>query len=142
VSTFIDLKRIEKFIDKQGVAFISSIDEQGFPNTKAMLPPRKREGLRVFYFSTNTSSIRVRQYKKNPNASVYFYHKGIVRYQGVMLVGTMAVLEDDETKKWLWRTGDKIFYPEGVADPDYCVLQFTAHAGRYYKDLKTESFTV
>lgn len=29
---------------KWGVAFISSIDDEGFPNTKAMLPPRKREG--------------------------------------------------------------------------------------------------
>lgn len=50
---------IGNLIDKQGVAFISSVDEEGFPNTKAMLPPRKREGIKVFYFSTNTSSMRV-----------------------------------------------------------------------------------
>lgn len=33
---------IGKLIDKQSVAFISSVDQDGFPNTKAMLPPRKR----------------------------------------------------------------------------------------------------
>lgn len=26
--------------------------------------------------------------------------------------------------------------------PDYCVLRFTAQSGRYYRDLKTESFEV
>ena len=46
---------IGNLIDKQGVAFISSVDGDGFPNTKAMLPPRKREGIRTFYFTTNTS---------------------------------------------------------------------------------------
>ncbi len=35
-------KTIGNLIDKQSVAFISSIDKDGFPNTKAMLPPRKR----------------------------------------------------------------------------------------------------
>ncbi|MBE5942992.1 MAG: pyridoxamine 5'-phosphate oxidase, partial [Lachnospiraceae bacterium] len=27
-------------------------------------------------------------------------------------------------------------------DPDYCVLRFNAESGRYYCDLKTESFTI
>ena len=51
------LKKIENFIKKQKVSFISSIDEEGYPNIKAMLAPRKRIGLHEFYFSTNTSSI-------------------------------------------------------------------------------------
>ena len=45
---------IESFIRKQKVAFICSVDEDGFPNVKAMLKPRKMEGLHSFYFSTNT----------------------------------------------------------------------------------------
>ena len=49
-----DLKAIEKFIDKQKVSFICSIDINGYPNVKAMLKPRKRNGLKEFYFSTNT----------------------------------------------------------------------------------------
>ena len=60
--------KIEAFIRKQRVAFICSIDEDGFPNVKAMLKPRKIEGLRHFYFSTNTSSMRVKQYLNDPKA--------------------------------------------------------------------------
>lgn len=137
-----DISKVEKFIDKQKVSFICSVDDEGFPNAKAMLMPRKRVGLKEFYFSTNTSSMRVRQYLENPNACIYFYHKGLIKYVGVMLVGTMEVLTDRETKNAIWRTGDRMFYKQGVTDPDYCVLKFTATKGRYYCDLKTESFEV
>lgn len=41
-------KTIGNLIDKQGVSFIASISEDGFPNMKAMLPPRKRVGIREF----------------------------------------------------------------------------------------------
>ena len=137
-----DKNIIESFIGKQKVAFICSIDEEGYPNVKAMLKPRKMEGLQSFYFSTNTSSMRVKQYMNNPNACIYFYHKGVIKYVGVMLKGKMEVLTDQKTKDMIWRKGDTMFYKGGVTDPDYCVLKFTAESGRYYCDLKTESFTI
>ena len=40
------VQTIGNLIDKQNVSFISSVDENGYPNTKAMLPPRKREGIK------------------------------------------------------------------------------------------------
>ena len=108
-----------------------------------MLKPRKRKGLKEFYFSTNTSSMRVKQYQNNTNkASIYFYHKELVKYVGVMLKGKMEVLTDQETKNMIWKTSDTMFYKKGVTDPDYCVLKFTATSGRYYCDLKTESFDI
>ena len=137
-----DKDKIAEFIRKQKVAFICSIDRDGFPNVKAMLKPRKINGLREFYFTTNTSSMRVKQYLSEPKASIYFYRKGLIRYTGVMLKGKMKVLTDQETKDMIWRKGDTMFYKGGVTDPDYCVLKFTAECGRYYCDLKTEDFEV
>ena len=134
-------KEIFEFADAQKTAFIASIDEDGFPNMKAMLAPRERDGVR-FYFTTNASSMRVKQYLNNPKASVYFYRRGRFRYTGVMLKGTMQVLTDQETKERIWRTGDTMFYKKGVTDPDYCVLRFTAESGRWYQDLETESFVL
>lgn len=52
-----DNKTIENFIRKQKVAFICSIDEDGFPNVKAMLKPRKMDGLHHFYFFLQTHDI-------------------------------------------------------------------------------------
>ena len=131
---------IGNLIDKNPTGVISSIDDEGYPNTKAMLPPRKREGIKTFWFSTNTSSMRVSQYRANSKACIYFFDKRFFR--GVMLKGTMEVLEDAQSREMIWRDGDTLYYPKGVTDPDYCVLRFTAQTGRYYANFKSEDFDV
>ncbi len=131
---------IGNLIDKVDVSFIASVDGEGFPNMKAMLPPRKREGIKCIYFTTNISSMRVSQYKENPKASVYFCDN--LCFKGVMLKGTMEVLEDQNSKEMIWRNGDKMYYPLGVTDPDYCVLKFNAAEGRHYSDFRSENFEV
>ncbi|WP_019419139.1 pyridoxamine 5'-phosphate oxidase family protein [Paenibacillus sp. OSY-SE] len=133
-------KRVNHLVDAQGFSIVSSVDEEGFPNTKAMLPPRKREGIKHFYFTTNTSSVRVKQFRQNPKACVYFCDH--LSFQGVMLKGTMEVREDAAAKEAIWREGDSLYYPQGVEDPDYCVLQFTANTGRYYSRFHSEDFMV
>lgn len=133
-------KTIGNILDKQGIVYIGSVDEDGFPNTKAMLAPRRREGIKVFYLHTNTSSMKVRQYEQNPKANLYFCDKRFFR--GVMLVGTMEVLEDSTHKEMLWQEGDTMYYPLGVTDPDYCVIKFTATKGRFYSNFSSESFEI
>lgn len=133
-------KTIGSLIDGVNVSFIGSIDSEGFPNMKAMLPPRKKEGIKYYYFTTNTSSMRVSQYKENPKACVYFCNDRT--FMGVMLKGTMEVLEDSDSKGMIWREGDTVYYPLGVDDPDYCVLKFRAYFGRFYSNFKSENFLV
>lgn len=127
-----------EFIAKQKTSFISSVDEKGFPVTRAMLSPRKIDGNDI-YFSTNTSSKKVKQYLANNKACIYFYKRGKFKFQGVTIKGTMQVYIDQETKNKIWRFGDKLFYKKGVTDPDYCVLKFTAEEAEYYCDFKIET---
>jgi general stress protein 26 len=131
-------KTIGAIADYQKTAFIASVDEGGFPNIRAMLQPRKRKGIKEFWFTTNTSSIKVKQYGSNPKAGIYFCDNRFMR--GVLLIGTMQVLTDAESKELIWRDGDDRYYPLGVTDPDYCVLKFTAEKGRYYHSFKVEEF--
>ncbi len=131
-------KTIGKMIDKSSTSFIAYVDDDGYPITKAMLKPREREGIKTIWFSTNTSSQKVSCFKKNPKASVYFIDRRFFR--GVSLIGTMEVLETAEAKERIWRKGDTMYYKEGVTDPDYCVLKFTAVRGRYYSNFKSEDF--
>lgn len=133
-------KTIGDLIDRSNATIISSIDEDGFPNTKAMLPPRKRTGIKEIYLTTNTSSMRVKQYLSNPNACVYFYDNRY--FKGVMMKGKMEILQDAKSKEMIWKDGDEMYYPEGVTDPDYCVLKFTASEGRYYSNFKSDTFKI
>ena len=126
--------------DTLPIAFISSVDEEGYPCTKAMLSPRVRDGIKVFYFTTNTFSLRVAHYKANPKASIYFCDAE--GFKGIMLRGTMEVLTDAASKEMIWRDGDEEYYPGGVTDPNYCVLKFTATDGRFYSDYYPRSFVI
>ncbi len=131
---------IGNLIDKQSVAFISSVDENGFPNTKAMLPPVKREGIKTFYWHTNSPSMRVKQYRNNPKACIYFCDKRFFR--GVMLQGTMEVIDDNDTKEALWKDEFSMYYQGGVSGGDFILLKFTAKTGRYYSHFHSEDFDI
>ena len=127
---------IGTMMDRANTCFLSYVDGEGFPVTKAMLRPREREGIKVLWFSTNTSSNKVACFRKNSRASVYFVDRRFFR--GLSLVGTVEVLETPEAKERLWQMGDRMYYSKGVTDPDYCVLKFTAQRGRYYSHFKSE----
>lgn len=134
------IKTIGNMIDKANMAMVSYTDSEGFPVVRAMLPPRKREEIKTFYFTTNTSSNKVKCYRENSKASIYFVDKRFFR--GVSLMGTMEVLETVEAKESIWLEGDEQYYPLGVTDPDYCVLKFTAEKGRYYSNYHSEDFDI
>lgn len=130
---------IGKLIGRQKVGYLSYLDSEGYPVTKAMLMTKEREGIKTIYFSTNTSSNKVSRFLENPKASVYFADRRF--YRGVSLLGTVEVLEDQETKDRFWEKGDERYYPLGKTDPDYCILKFTAVKGRYFSN-GSEDFTV
>lgn len=124
---------ILQLIGESRDAFVCSVDELGFPNVKAMFLA-KHEGYQTLWFSTNVSAARTSQWKNNNKASVYFYDGEHIH--GLMLVGQMEVLTDDETKLAFWKPGDEQYYSLGATDPDYCILRFSAETGNYWGQKK------
>ena len=123
---------------KKKIAFVGS-ESGGNPYVKAMLVSR-REGDAVFYFDSNNGSTRVAHWMENPGACIYFYGKPI--YRGVMLTGRMEIINDIAMKTRYWKPSMSTIYKGGVTDPDYCILKFTATAGRYYSMFQSEDFTL
>jgi general stress protein 26 len=131
--------QINALIDETKSIIVCSVDENGFPNAKAMLKT-EHEGLKTFLFSTNTSSRRVQQFLNNQKACVYLC--GQSKMNGLMLVGEMEVCRDRELRARLWFEGCEQYYPLGIDDPDYSVFRFTAHTGNYYYNLKNHTFSI
>ena len=129
---------INLLVENAKNVYVSSVDENGYPNTKAMLS-LQRDGLGIHYFSTNLSSKRAAQFKANPKACVYYCDEPA--FHGLMLIGTMEVCTDTYHKELLWREGFEMYYPKGVIDDDYCVYKFTAEKGRYYPG-SSETFCI
>ncbi len=122
-------RMIRTLRNESGTATLACVDAEGYPVMRAMLV-LEHDNLRTQYFSTNTSSGKVGFLRANPKASVYYCAPG--NFRGAMFSGDVEVCTDQPTKDFLWREGFERYYPQGVTDPDYCVLKFTARRGAYY----------
>jgi len=130
-------REIIKLRSESNIAYVASVNEAGFPQTKAMLV-LEHDSIQTQYFSTNWSSKRVQQFLRNPRASVYYCNEA--EFKGALFTGSMEVCRDHDTKALLWREGFEMYYPKGVDDEDYCVYKFTADTVNYYHGLSNVTF--
>lgn len=133
--------QIHQLRQEAQVAYVASVNEEGFPQIKGMLVV-EHDSIKTHYFSTNTSSRRVKQFLNNPKASVYYVDDTKDKYKGALFTGTMEVCTDHETKAMLWREGFELYYPKGIDDEDYCVYKFTAETVNYYHGLSNTTLSV
>jgi general stress protein 26 len=133
----VEMNQIMDLVNEVRTIVVSSIDDNGYPNSKQMFK-MEHDGLKTFWFSTNTSSIRAQHFINNPKASLYFLGKS----NGLMLVGEMDVCRDQESREKVWVEGSEKYYPLGIDDPDYCVFKFNAKTGNYYFNLKKHIFEI
>lgn len=128
------------------VAYVTTIDADGFPHTRAMFNLRNREqfpgAMEIFhghdadfvsYFTTNTSSIKVAEILRNPKVAVYFSRCG--EFRGLMLRGEMQIVEESTIKEAVWQKGWEIYYPHGPLDADHSLLCFFPDSAIYYESL-------
>ena len=99
---------ITKLRGESKIAFISSINGDGYPQTKAMLV-LETGSLQTQYFSTNFSSKRVQQFLKNPKASVYYCNEP--GFKGV----------DDEDYCVLKFTANTVNYYHGLGNETFAL---------------------
>jgi len=76
----------------------------------------------------------------HPNVRAMIKMENFDKWMGLMLVGSIAILQDLESRKRCWREGFEKYYPKGVDEPDYSVLRFTTHWGQYYHGLTITNF--
>ena len=116
--------------------FISVIGEDGFPGIRGMLNLRNRaqypdhEHLYgnhdrdfMVYITTNTSSRKRAEIKRNPRIGLYYSHPE--KFLGLCLTGEAEIVGDMNIKRAVWVEGWERYYPETGApgDPDYTLLR-------------------
>lgn len=124
------LKEISNLVNSSRDACIGFIDYEGNPSIRKVFCTWHK-GLGVHFISTNTSSMHVQALLQNSKACLYF--DNCRTFEGVCFTGTVIVHLEHEYKAMLWKDGDEQYYPGGVDDEDYCILEFRADTGRYYR---------
>jgi general stress protein 26 len=135
-------------IKEADAAYLSTIDANGYPITRAMLNLKnknifpklvnfmsKQDDLTLF-FTTNTSSSKVKDIMKNPRVSVYFCD--VNNYNGFMCQGDIEIVKDKQLKHDLWLDEWVMYYPEGKDSEDYTVLKLEPKYVRRYHGLHQE----
>lgn len=148
-----EAKRLSlQLMENAWAAYLTTIDERCFPQTRAVDNLRSKERFpklaKLFknheddfwvLFSTNTSSAKVSQIKKNPAVSAYYCEPR--EFRGLALGGLIEVVTGSDIKKTIWHDYWVKYYPGGVNDPDYTVLSLYPREARYYHQLKKFHFT-
>ncbi len=124
------LKEIDRLVKESGFASIGFLDGDGNPGIRRVFSTWHK-GLGGHLISTNTSSLHTQAMLRNHKACLYF--DNCQTFEGVCFTGTVAVHFDHQYKAMLWNEGDEKYYPKGVDDEDYCVIEFQADHGRYYR---------
>lgn len=123
------VKKAEKLLGDCEVVDLATVSENGYPRICA-LSKIKTEGIRKIWFATGTESKKTLHLNKNPKSSVCFWKNG----DSVTLVGETKVLTDARTKEELWQDWFIDHFPEGMTDPGYCILEFTAKEATLWID--------
>ena len=123
-------EEIMNLVNRSLFATIGYTDEMGRQNVRRVFCVWHK-GLGRHLISTNTSSSHVQSLQKNGNACLYFSDD--VAFEGLCLFGKMVAHFEKEYRQLLWNEGDEKYYPKGVEDEDYCILEFIAESGRYYR---------
>ena len=121
---------IMDLIDRSLFTEIGYEDEEGRMNIRKTFCAWHK-GLGSHLISTNTSSSHVRTLLKNDRVCIYFSDEK--SFEGLCLYGKAIVHFEKEYKQLLWNEGDEKYYPKGVDDEDYCILEIVADSGRYYR---------
>ena len=128
-----------ELVENSAICMLGTNGGAGFPNIKALMN-LKHEGLKRFWLSTNTSSQRVKQLRRDNRACLYYVNDK--SFKGLMLMGIVEILQDIESRKMLWAEGAEVYYPLGLEDPEYSVLRFTAEQGNYHHALQDMDFEI
>lgn len=131
-------KSVELLQERAGVCSVASVSEDGYPRI-CVLKPIGSQGIKTIYFSTGSSSNKIRQYRENEKAGVTFYYGG----DSVTLLGKMTIVKDKETKDCMYQNWmDKHFADGGKNDPEYAVLKFVANEATIYIDGAFETYSI
>lgn len=122
-------------------AYLTTVDEQGFPQTRAMFNLRNNKRFPkliplfnkhrddfMIIFTTNTSSTKLDDIRSRPKTSVYYCNPD--DWKGVMFGGEIEIVDDLKLKKELWHEGWENYYPKGFDDPDHTILRLVPTVAR------------
>lgn len=147
-----EMKKIcMELMETSKAAYLTTIDSEGYPITRAMFNLRNKEQFPEFsefyngldneyeiYISTNTSSSKFDHITENPKIAVYYCEPD--DFKGVMFGGNVEIIDDINIKKKIWLDWWTKYYLKGLNDPDYTLFRLKPKIAEFYSNLQKTQF--
>ena len=137
---------------REGLVSVSSLDETGYPETRAMFNllkvraealssgPARAERDFATYLATNTGSRKVPLMRKDGRTCLY-YCDGPA-FEGCSVRGRVSEVFDKAIRASIWIPDWEMYYRGGIDGGDFTVLRFVPERVRYYHGLAVEEFVL
>ncbi|MDD3341389.1 MAG: pyridoxamine 5'-phosphate oxidase family protein [Bacilli bacterium] len=116
-------------IKTNNFALIGTVNQMGNPNIKALVKINN-DGLKKFYFNTQSNSVKVSQMKNHKEGCVYFFDG--MQHIGVLLEGEFNIIDNVDAGI------SEIYQAVETGKFDLCTVEFTPKTLSLYKDYDTE----
>ena len=99
---------------------LASVNENGYPRI-CVLSKIKSEGIKKVYTATGIIGTKTKHFLVNPRASVCVWEGG----NSITLIGIIRVTQDRAILEEMWLDWFIEYFPGGIDDSNYCILEFT-----------------
>lgn len=82
----------------------------------------------VIYLSTSLNSPKAQEIEESPDVAVFFQKPRCY----LALYGSAQIVRDRALIEELWQESWKVWFPEGKASPDLCLLRISPTKGEYW----------
>lgn len=131
------IEKANILVNTSDTAYIAVIDENNYPSVST-ISSIKTAGIFNAYFATGISTNKAVRILKNNRVSVCYNKEG----DNVTLVGKARILTDKDIKHTLWEDWFINHFPDGMDDPDYCIIELITERVSLWIDRESSEFTI
>lgn len=115
--------RAKQVMAKCAFPALATVDENGCPQIRAMMPVAVDDDFTVYYI-TSRMSAKCRQVAAKPCASTLWTDvvEPMRDWRSVLVKGKASVTDDKALREKFWMEELKFAFPEGADDPNYVIM--------------------
>lgn len=115
--------RARDIVEKCAFPAFATMDEQGCPQMRAMMPVAVEDDFTVYYV-THRMTAKCRHINANPKVSALWTHvvDPMRDWRSVLIKGEARIMDDKALRERFWMEELRQIFPAGAEDPSFVIL--------------------
>ena len=123
------IEALADLVEDIRTCMFTTIDTDGAPWSRPMATQKNRFDGTLWFF-TRKDSEKIDHIERDKRVGAAFARPGDQEY--VTMAGTASLVEDRATMEKLWSPLNEVWFPEGLDDPNLCLLRMDVDRAEYW----------